>query len=180
MLAGICNYFPFFLISSISRLTPLQCTSARQCWPPGSPFPYSGNLVDCFKGACLCYPCFKINTTSGVCRVQDCYTYDDLNGCMDKRKSQKDAFLLSFFLSSLGAANFYIGHWELGIAQIVIFTMFLLCTCICCCFLCCLTCCEDCCCECNSEVNLQAISTHSNIHYYFFFLFSCSLRHCAV
>lgn len=52
--------------------------------------------------------------STGRCRV--CSDYPFLNDeCgTDNRQSQLTAFLLSFFLSSTGAANFYIGRNDLG------------------------------------------------------------------
>ncbi|KAL5502968.1 hypothetical protein EMCRGX_G009831 [Ephydatia muelleri] len=52
------------------------------------------------------------------------------------QKSQRTAFLLSFFLSSVGAANFYIGRNDLGGAQIAVF----LAPTILCCAMCCVVC----------------------------------------
>ena len=54
----------------------------------------------------------------GTCIEVSCedwrYNTRDLD-CQDDRPSQLTAFLLSFFLSSTGAANFYIGRDDLGI-----------------------------------------------------------------
>lgn len=57
-----------------------------------------------------------INDSTGQCRVCSEYNYrDSFELCgLDNRPSQLTAFLLSLFLSSTGAANFYIGRTDLG------------------------------------------------------------------
>ena len=56
----------------------------------------------------------------GTCIEVSCedwrYNTRDLD-CQDDRPSQLTAFLLSFFLSSTGAANFYIGRDDLGMER---------------------------------------------------------------
>jgi hypothetical protein len=57
-----------------------------------------------------------INDSNGRCRTCSDYTYiESRRECgIDSRPSQLTAFLLSFFLASTGAANFYIGRDDLG------------------------------------------------------------------
>ena len=67
-------------------------------------------------GQCVCNMCFMRNSSSGRCRTCMEYPYSrnqSLCG-FDSRPKQLTAFLLSFFLSSTGAANFYIGQNSLG------------------------------------------------------------------
>lgn len=68
-------------------------------------------------GQCVCNDCFMINDSSGKCRICSEFSYrEDIESCgLDNRQSQLTAFLLSIFLSSTGAANFYIGRNDLGI-----------------------------------------------------------------
>lgn len=68
------------------------------------------------SGECVCTDCFMINDTTGRCRICSDYAYSNISrACgVDHRPSQLTAFLLSFFLSSTGAANFYIGRSSLG------------------------------------------------------------------
>ena len=53
---------------------------------------------------------------TGRCRLCDDYRYSQGQRICgnDNRPSQLTAFLLSFFLSGTGAANFYIGQTSLG------------------------------------------------------------------
>ena len=57
-----------------------------------------------------------MDSETGRCRLCSDYTYSEvLQTCgNDNRQSQLTAFLLSFFLSGTGAANFYIGQMSLG------------------------------------------------------------------
>ena len=77
----------------------------------------SSELVHCdlSSGLCVCSDCFvRINDTCQIV-APSCRKYSETSGqCLDLRKSQETAFLLSVFLSSVGAANFYIGHYLLG------------------------------------------------------------------
>ena len=71
------------------------------------------------EGVCLCRDCFE-RGLDGTCLEVSCedwrYSTQDFD-CQDDRPSQLTAFLLSFFLSSTGAANFYIGRDDLGMAE---------------------------------------------------------------
>lgn len=69
-----------------------------------------------------------INDSTGQCRVCSDYSYrSNRSECgTDNRQSQKTAFLLSLFLASTGAANFYIGRNDLGdkiVLTVVLFTL---------------------------------------------------------
>ena len=52
-----------------------------------------------------------------ICQLNNntCEQFDEqTEDCIDDRKSQNTALLLSAFLSATGAANFYIGQYALG------------------------------------------------------------------
>ncbi len=69
------------------------------------------------KELCECSGCFMLNS-AGLCDASICpsFQYNNASGTcgVDKRPKQLTAFLLSFFLSSVGAANFYIHRNGLG------------------------------------------------------------------
>ncbi|CAI8013438.1 hypothetical protein GBAR_LOCUS8514 [Geodia barretti] len=80
----------------------------------------------------------------GTCIEVSCedwrYNTRDLD-CQDDRPSQLTAFLLSFFLSSTGAANFYIGRDDLGGGQLFLLILMFAVSYITCYLPCCLGCC---------------------------------------
>ena len=136
-------------------LVQQSCTNDSECVP--TEFPTANvpsELVSCVDGACLCLQCFTPNTTSGLCALhRPCFDYDYLRDeCVDNRKSRETALLLSIFLSSSGAANFYIGQNVLGGVQLGLLTILILSICLCTCCGCCLICFDDdfegCCCDC--------------------------------
>ena len=67
-------------------------------------------------GVCYCNDCFDTGSY-GTCVDAECkdwhYNQEYLE-CDDNRPRQLTAFLLSFFISLTGAANFYIGRNDLG------------------------------------------------------------------
>ena len=111
------------------------------CYSSGEP-PLA--LVECLgNGVCSCQECFTINTTINRCYEENptCYFYNSSMGqCQDERPSQAVAFYLSLCLSSVGAANFYIGRNDLGGIQLVLFiSLFAVLYCVCyamCCMFC--------------------------------------------
>lgn len=74
-------------------------------------------LLYILTGSCVCSDCFMLDG-QGQCSSTLCIDYQYNNGsgvCLpDNRPSQLTAFLLSLFLSSTGAANFFIGQDGLG------------------------------------------------------------------
>ena len=93
----------------------LTCSNASDCWPDNdTPVPSTLIFCDSVIKECICNDCFFRNDT-GRCEEDSCedYFFRD-NECVDDRPSQLTAFLLSLFLSSTGAANFYIGQDGLG------------------------------------------------------------------
>jgi hypothetical protein len=128
--------------------TPSGCVNnvASHCYPAN----FSGipiNLIQCINTKCFCTDCFTLNATSGKCSLTipsptDCYYFDaHTASCIDNRKSQTTAFVLSLLLSDVGAANFYIGRNGLGAGQLTILLstflitigIFISALCMCCC-----------------------------------------------
>lgn len=81
--------------------------------------------VVCANGRCSCSACFMTNTTANRCYLMPpCTDYnpndqDSDNGCIDKRQKQLTAFLLAFFLTWTGAANFYIERYDFAVPQLI-------------------------------------------------------------
>ena len=126
------------------------------------------SLIECVQGVCLCYPCFQFDSETGKCSISQCFTYQSATDeCIDKRKSQREAFLFSFFLSSFGVANFYIGEIVLGIIQLAITLCFICVCCSCCSYMCCIVFSEeDSCCNCSGEVsNSLCMIACTKLHY---------------
>ena len=74
------------------------------------------NFPTLSEGVCACSECFE-EGPSGRCVNVECedWRYDQSEReCVDNRPKQLTAFLLSLFISSTGAANFYIGRNDLG------------------------------------------------------------------
>ena len=67
-------------------------------------------------GACECRQCFFRDSDSGKCTTCEDYPYISSSRMCgsDNRQKQSTAILLSLFLSSTGAANFYIESYGLG------------------------------------------------------------------
>lgn len=67
-------------------------------------------------GVCECNACFMVDPGSSTCFTCSDFMYDPASGSCgtDFRQDQRRAFVLSFFLSSTGAANFYIESYGLG------------------------------------------------------------------
>lgn len=112
--------------------------------------------VKCINSTCLCYPCFLINATTQKCSLDTCYEFDS-GTCLSKQKSQTTAFILSLFLSSVGAANFYIGQYNLGIVQVSLMVFLVLICWICCCYTCCTFMCEECSCISCCDIDVSVV-----------------------
>lgn len=100
-----------------------ECTNDDDCYPPGVPsgvIPLA--LVSCSSEVCVCNECFLKNSTYGHCETMPpCTDFNETSSeCIDNRQSQLTAFLLAFFLTWVGAANFYIGQLALAIPQLLI------------------------------------------------------------
>lgn len=91
------------------------CTTDKDCYPPNlqnTTIPPKYINCDNSSALCQCNDCFiRENDT---CALAKCHNWSNVQ-CVDQRRSQKTAFLLSVFLSSTGAANFYIGQYDLGL-----------------------------------------------------------------
>ena len=103
--------------SQVINLVQGQCTSNSDCVGPQYGTNVPANLVRCetTTGVCMCNNCFvRLNNSCEVISPL-CRSYSTVESqCTDHRKSQKTTFLLSVFLSGVGAANFYIGDNLLG------------------------------------------------------------------
>ena len=104
----------------IVALRQTACTTPAQCLPEEfGNVSVPTDLVNCTDGVCSCSSCFVV--TGGACTIRQCWRLEN-GSCVDGRtRSQRTAVLLSAFLSSVGAANFYIGRNDLGAAQLVLF-----------------------------------------------------------
>ena len=129
------------------QATPPMCSVASDCYPEGFPNTtiVPNSLVECSNGICFCGDCFTRNTTTNMCFFQypDCYFYDPTGGslsCVDRRRSQVVAFVLSLTLSGVGAANFYIGRDGLAGGQLFLFLFVFVCICAVICLPCCSFC----------------------------------------
>ena len=119
MMATLASSSPLL----IKRQSPPSCTDQMDCLPEElSNASVASALVSCTAGECSCSSCFMRNGTSNTCYVQPpCTDYNtQTSSCVDTRQSQLTAFLLSFFLSWTGAANFYINQLGLAIPQLLI------------------------------------------------------------
>ena len=81
--------------------------------------------------------------------------------CDDERRSQLVAFLLSIFLSGVGAANFYIGQNGLAGGQLAILAVLILVAC----FGICIPCCVMCCVLGDSDV-MVCLSNELYVHFF--------------
>ena len=92
---------------------------------------------------CFCDKCFD-DGDDGLCVVEfidKCYYYDSSTAsCQDNCCSKLVAFLLSFFLTGVGSANFYIGQDSLAAGPVSLLGVMLLITCCALCSPCCLPC----------------------------------------
>ena len=74
---------------------------------------------------------------TGTCHCQDGYiTYESSVGCNYHQKSQQTIFLLSFFVGTLGADQFVLGHTDLGVGKLIftllpVFSVLIYCVLIC-------------------------------------------------
>ena len=120
----LCLSFGLALALSLpaERQTPPLCNSNTDCYPLDAGGSIPTTFVSCFEGACQCSSCFMQNTTSGRCETMpNCTVFDyGTISCIDNRQNQLTAFLLAFFLTWVGAANFYIGQLGLAIPQLII------------------------------------------------------------
>ncbi len=68
------------------------------------------------SGKCVCHECFIKDISTGKCYTCTDYMYSETKHTCgtDSRPRQLTAFLLSFFLSYIGAANIYIEQYSLG------------------------------------------------------------------
>ena len=117
-----------------------SCNNNSDCYSNAT---VPSSLVECFSSVCRCMECFE-RGSDGRCTIEfpTCYFYNSGTlSCQDDRRSQLVAFLLSLFLSGVGAANFYIGQTGLAAGQLTLFIAVMLITCFAACIPCCVMCC---------------------------------------
>lgn len=91
----------------------ITCSNATDCVPYDLRGHVPQDFIDCDNSSCICSGCFEL--FAGICQISKCQGFNNVSQtCTDNRKSQETAILLSAFLSSVGAANFYIGQYTLG------------------------------------------------------------------
>ena len=93
----------------------ITCTTDRDC------FGLNTSLARCESSTqiCNCTDCL-VDTNEGFCLLNPCFTLVN-NTCLPfDRKSKNVTLLLAIFLTSLGAANFYISQWVMGAIQLTI------------------------------------------------------------
>ena len=97
-----------------SFLSRQPCHGDRDCYPAKyMNISIPQQLIKCRNTVCVCKDCFVL--LNDTCVDAPCHDYNEHSqDCEDLRRSQKTALLLSVFLSSIGAANFYIGQYGLG------------------------------------------------------------------
>ena len=91
-----------------------DCNVTSDCYPSSVTI-VPTVLIECSGGRCVCNECFERD--NGTCALNSCPSYlynQTIRECVDNRPSQLTTFLLSFFLSSTGAANFHIDRNGLG------------------------------------------------------------------
>eukprot|EP00731_Ephydatia_muelleri_P006821 Em0003g1069a len=110
---------------SVTSLATSACSNSSDCYPAGLngtsvPIKY----INCSNQKCVCSGCFYATISYKSCAYQSCWEYaKTTQTCNDLRKDQRTAFLLSLFLSALGAANFYIERYDLGGIQLCCFLL---------------------------------------------------------
>ena len=119
----------FCILIIFAVLSPLilcdQCEYNTEC--TGVPINNQSIYVRCYEGQCICktddfcfqytpdsyYPCTILKSCNQYSRVDDSCT--NPNGY-----DWRTAFILALLLSGTGAANFYIGRYELAVPQLML------------------------------------------------------------
>ena len=108
----------------IFRSTSAQCTNDTVCLPL-SLNGTSTSLVNCTSSQCECKSeCFELNTSSNTCTLvsSPCYSYSSALGeCQSSAPRKITALLLSLFVGTTGADNFYINRFDFAIPQLILF-----------------------------------------------------------
>ena len=131
---GIANGVPSLQVrQSVNN----PCSNDFDCNPDSlSNQTIPSRYVECTNnGQCTCDECFMWNSTINRCYLMPpCTNYDDTSfTCIDNRRKQLTAFLLAFFLTPVGAANFYINRLEFAIPQLILGILFCALSCVGCC-----------------------------------------------
>eukprot|EP00731_Ephydatia_muelleri_P006841 Em0003g1089a len=115
-------YFrPYLTLPHVYRSVQANlCNTTDDCYPADLivhqvPAVY----INCSDNKCVCTGCFYSTNGYKSCGYKRCWQYvAATHTCEDLRKDQRTAFLLSLFLSFVGAANFYIEQYTLGGLQL--------------------------------------------------------------
>ena len=108
--------FHIYLHWSCCSVKANLCNTTDDCYPADLivhqvPAVY----INCSDNKCVCTGCFYSTNGYKSCGYKRCWQYvAATHTCEDLRKDQRTAFLLSLFLSFVGAANFYIEQYTLG------------------------------------------------------------------
>ena len=111
-----------------------HCNQPQDCYPSGydeGGITVPPAVVNCSDGDCECHACFVYDVSSGKCAVDEpCWTFStSYASCMDQRRSQRTAVIFAALLSSVGAANFYVGRYEYAVPQLALFLCLLIASC---------------------------------------------------
>ena len=125
------------MASPAVRQSGNTCTSSSDCVPASIFNETNGTvpqaLIACNTntGVCVCSDCFMLNATANQCYLMPpCTDFDVARmECQDTRRKQLTAFLLAFFLTTFGAANFYVDRLEFAIPQLILGIIFICCSC---------------------------------------------------
>ena len=116
----------YLIVQFLSLLisTSAQCANDTVCLPL-SLNGTSTSLVNCTSSQCECKSeCFELNTSSNTCTLvsSPCYSYSSALGeCQSSAPRKITALLLSLFVGTTGADNFYINRFDFAIPQLILF-----------------------------------------------------------
>ena len=117
-----------FTISGID--TQSSCATAQNCTNTTLNNNNNNNnntAVQCINNTCICTECFNINAQDLCILNSRCYLYSQTGVCESTAADWLTALLLHTFLGLLGVANFYLGHIGLGVTQLFLLALTILC-----------------------------------------------------
>ena len=97
------------MIVASANFASAQCVNDTDCMGVARCNVTNGEC-DCLLGC--------MSEVNGECMLNECASLDDDNNCRDGKYSRTTALLLSIFVISFGAANFYIERYELAAIQL--------------------------------------------------------------
>eukprot|EP00731_Ephydatia_muelleri_P006792 Em0003g1040a len=128
LFAGSCLFLLLYVSTGSAAIVVVPtslCSNSSDCYPAalnGTSVPTK--YINCSNQKCVCSDCFYATNSYKSCAYQSCWEYDKTTQtCNDLRKDQRTAFLLSLFLSALGAANFYIEQYTMAGFQLAILVL---------------------------------------------------------